>query len=68
MDVKEALRARKSIRGYRPDKVPGEVIKAILDIATRAPSALNSQPWEFAVVTGQALEAIRDHNEEMLAD
>ena len=67
MDVKEALRARKSIRGYRPDKVPGEVIKAILDIATRAPSALNSQPWEFAVVTGQALEDIRDHNTQMLS-
>lgn len=67
MSVKEALWARRSIRGYRPDRVPGEVIKAILDIATRAPSALNSQPWEFAVVTGQPLEAIRKHNDRMLA-
>ena len=67
MEVKEALRARKSIRGYRLDKIPREIIEAILDMATRAPSALNSQPWEFAVVTGQALELIRKHNDEMLA-
>ncbi|MFA5316357.1 MAG: nitroreductase [Dehalococcoidales bacterium] len=66
MDLKEALRKRKSIRGYRRDTVPAGVIREILEIAVRAPSALNSQPWEFAVVTGEALGAIKDHNERML--
>lgn len=67
MDFKEALRTRKSIRAYRDDVVPAGVIKEILDIAVRAPSALNSQPWEFAVVGGEALDAIRDNNERMLS-
>lgn len=66
MDLKEALRARKSIRAYRKAAVPAGVIKEILAIATRSPSSLNSQPWEFAVVSGKALDAIRDHNETML--
>lgn len=66
MDILEALRIRKSIRGYRRDKVPAGVIRAILDIAVRAPSALNSQPWEFAVISGKTLEDIKDHNERLL--
>jgi len=53
MDVIEAIRLRKSIRGYKPDPVPKEVLREILGIATRVPSALNVQPWEIAVVTGE---------------
>lgn len=66
MDLKEALRTRKSIRVYLKDAVPASIIKEILAAAIRAPSSLNSQPWEFAVVGGKALDAIRDHNEKML--
>ncbi|RPJ80806.1 MAG: nitroreductase [Deltaproteobacteria bacterium] len=35
------------------------MIKEILHIACRAPSAMNTQPWEFAVITGKVLERIR---------
>ncbi|MBE9469992.1 MAG: nitroreductase family protein, partial [Chloroflexi bacterium] len=35
MDILEAVRSRKSIRGYKPDPVPKEILKEILDIATR---------------------------------
>ena len=44
MDVIEAIKTRKSIRGYKPDPVPREVLKEVLEIATRAPSTMNTQP------------------------
>ena len=60
MDIVEAIRSRKSIRGFRPDPVPKEVLRDILDIATRAPSAMNTQPWEITVVAGEVLDKIRE--------
>jgi len=66
MDILEAIRARKSIRGYKPDPVPKEILTEILDFATRAPSAMNTQPWEITVVTGEALENIKQNTIEML--
>lgn len=44
MEVIEAIRLPKSIRGYKPDPVPKEVLREIRGIATRAPFALNVQP------------------------
>jgi nitroreductase len=67
MDLGLALRTRRSIRVYRRDEVPRAVIKEILDTAVRAPSSFNSQPWEFVVASSKSLDAIRDHNEQMLA-
>ncbi|MBP9019893.1 MAG: nitroreductase [Syntrophobacterales bacterium] len=58
MDIIEAIKKRKSIRGYRQDAVPREVIRDILETAVRGPSAMNTQPWEFAVLSGQPLRAI----------
>ena len=66
MDVVEAIRTRKSIRGFRPDPVPKEILRDILDIATRAPSAMNTQPWEIIVIAGEVLENIKRGNIEML--
>jgi len=66
MDIIEAIHSRKSIRGYKPDPVPEEILREILEIATRAPSGLNMQPWEITVVTGQALDSIRLGNIETL--
>ena len=66
MDIVEAIRTRKSIRGYRPDPVPKEILRDILDIATRAPSAMNTQPWEIIVIAGEVLENIKRGNIEML--
>src|SRR6056297_2759009 len=62
MDVMEAIRNRSSIRGFKPDPVPQNLIREILETAVRSPSALNSQPWEFAVITGPVLEQIRQAN------
>jgi len=67
MDIVEAIHSRKTIRGYKPDPVPKEVLREILDIARRTPSALNAQPWDITVVTGEVLDNIKKGNAEMLA-
>jgi nitroreductase len=64
MDIVEAVKTRKSIRGFKKDPVPRDVLREILEISCRAPSGSNSQPWEFAVAAGEALEKIKDGNVE----
>ena len=59
MDIIEAIRSRRSTRGYKPDPVPKEVIEEILESAVHAPSAMNSQPWAITVVTGNVLDNIK---------
>ncbi|MGE5338841.1 MAG: nitroreductase family protein, partial [Gemmatimonadota bacterium] len=46
------VESRKSIRAFRPDPVPRQLIADILDIAARAPSTFNTQPWRTHIVTG----------------
>jgi coenzyme F420-0:L-glutamate ligase / coenzyme F420-1:gamma-L-glutamate ligase len=45
------IRGRRSIRRYRPDPVPAELIEQVLTAASWAPSAHNRQPWRFVVMT-----------------
>jgi len=59
MDIIDAIIQRKSIRGFKPDPVSKEVVTSILQAACRAPSTMNTQPWEFAVITGDPLNRIR---------
>jgi nitroreductase len=59
MDVVDAINKRKSIRDFKPDPVPPGVLKKIVEGSLRSPSASNSQPWEFAVVSGAKLEEIK---------
>ncbi|MBN1662407.1 MAG: nitroreductase [Deltaproteobacteria bacterium] len=59
MDVLEAVNKRKSIRAFKPEPVPAEMLKKIVEGALHAPSASNSQPWELAVVSGAKLEEIK---------
>ena len=63
MEIIEAIRARKSIRDFKPDPVPREVLREILEVATKAPSAMNTQPWEFAVIAGDAIKKIKEDND-----
>jgi len=55
---------RRSIRGYKPDPVPKAVIREVIEMAMRAPSSLNTQPWSFYVVAGAPLDRIRAGNTE----
>jgi len=59
MDIIEAISQRKSIRGFKTDPVSKDVLAKILASACRAPSTMNTQPWEFAVITGDVLNRIR---------
>jgi nitroreductase len=66
MDIIEAIRSRKSIRGFKPSPVSREVLENILETACRGPSTMNTQPWEFIVIAGDVLRTIADRNAEML--
>ncbi len=46
----EFLKSRRSIRKFKPEKPPLELILKVLDTARFAPSAKNSQPWEFIII------------------
>ena len=65
MDVPDALKQRRTIRGYKPDPVPEDIIREVLELARLAPSNSNTQPWHLAVVSGDARQrlekAIFDH-------
>jgi nitroreductase len=64
MTFSELIKARRSVRGYRPDPVPREVIEEIISVAKWAPSSMNTQPWHVHVVTGEPLDNIRRGNTE----
>jgi nitroreductase len=49
------LKSRRSIRRYRPDPVPDEMVEQLLEAGRWAPSASNRQPWEFIVVRDEAI-------------
>ena len=53
--VDTVIEARKSVRAYKKDPVPLELITHVLEVASRAPSATNMQPWKVYVLTGDAL-------------
>jgi len=60
MDVVEAIKERKSYRAFKPDQVPLDILKKIMEQALRAPSWANTQPWEFAVASGKKLKEIQE--------
>ena len=51
--------ARHSVRDFRPDPVPGEVLDAILDDARQAPSWSNTRPFMVALATGERADRLR---------
>jgi len=50
----EAIYSARSLRRFKPDPVPDEVITKVLDAAIRAPSGSNQQSWEFMVIKDAA--------------
>ena len=47
------------MRGYKRQPVPKALIREVIEMAMRAPSSLNTQPWRFYVVSGAPLDRIR---------
>ncbi len=54
MDFFEVVHTQRSIRRFKPDPVPPEAIRKMIDAAIRAPSGSNSQPWIWLVVRDHA--------------
>lgn len=65
-DLETIVFERRSIRGYKNQPVPREVIEDVIRIAQRAPSSMNTQPWHFHVLTGEPLERVRRGNTEKM--
>ncbi len=60
MDALEAIYRRRSIRKFTDQPVDRATIRQLLEAAASAPTAVNSQPWEFIVVDApERLSAIR---------
>lgn len=53
----ELARARRSVREYRPDPIPDDLLMEVVEAARWAPSAVNTQPWEFIIVTDPEVKA-----------
>ncbi len=60
MELLEAIESRMSIRGFKPDPVPKEVLFELMGVATRSPSGVNCQPWEIYIIMGEVLEKLRE--------
>lgn len=56
--VDTVIRTRHSVRNYLPTPVPAEMITEILDVASRAPSGGNMQPWRVHVLEGASLQSL----------
>jgi nitroreductase len=58
MNVSEALKARVSIRAFKPDPVAEAVVREIIEVARYAPSGGNLQPWKVIAVAGVERDAV----------
>jgi len=66
--VDEVIRSRHSIRAFLPTPVAQDDIEAILEVAARAPSGSNTQPWRVYVVTGAARDRLAQNIVEAYVD
>ncbi len=57
--VEWAITTRRSVRGFIDEPVPRAIVERLLEIASRAPSGSNIQPWKVHVLMGAALERLK---------
>ena len=60
MNVLDAIAGRRSVRRFLSTPVPDATLRRILEVAARAPSGTNSQPWHVTVVTGDSRQRVCD--------
>ncbi|RLI37815.1 nitroreductase [Candidatus Bathyarchaeota archaeon] len=71
MEFYEVIRTRRSIRSYKPDPVPEDVLRRVLEAARIAPSGSNRQPWKFIVVRDEEVKrrlVEACHNQSFIAE
>jgi nitroreductase len=54
MEVAQAIRTKRAVRSYRPEALPEEAVRAILQAGRRSQSSKNTQPWHFVAVQERA--------------
>lgn len=59
-DLDETIHSRRSVRGFLPKPVPRETIEEVLELAQRAPSNCNVQPWRVYVASGEVCVQLRE--------
>src|SRR6516162_9549062 len=59
MDVYEAVKSRRAVRGFKDEPVRREVLERVLSAAAWSPSGSNIQPWNTYVLTGAPLTALK---------
>ena len=57
MDIHEAIYTRRAVREFTAEPVDQKLLRELVDAAIQAPSAMNRQPWSFAIVRDKALLA-----------
>jgi nitroreductase len=65
VELLEAVQKRKSIGDFKSDPVSRELLEKVLEMAVRAPSGVNRQPWEFVILSGEVLAKVKEKNLEM---
>ena len=60
MNVDDAIRTRRSVRAFRPDPIPRDVLEDLLQVARQAPSGTNVQPWHIHVVMDESRDKLVD--------
>ncbi len=60
MDTISAIEHRTSVRRFRPEPVPRELVERLLGCAVRAPNHKLTEPWRFAVLTGKSRDRFAD--------
>ncbi len=60
MEAVECITSRQSIRAFKPEPVPRELLQEVFDTARWSPSYKNSQPWEAVVVSGNTKKSLTD--------
>ena len=60
MEVLEAIRQRRTIKRFKPEQPPREAIEQILEAAVWAPNHRLTEPWEFFVISGDALQQVAE--------
>ncbi|MEY4624633.1 MAG: hypothetical protein RL061_158 [Pseudomonadota bacterium] len=58
--VDDNIKARRSIRAFLPKPVEKQEILDLLNVAARAPSGTNTQPWQVYIITGAKKQALSD--------
>ncbi len=68
MDVFEAIRTRRSIGKVKPDEIPRDLVKKILEAGIWAPNHHLTEPWKFFVITGDARHRLGEAMSDALKD